>query len=231
MTTLQGCAGYSSMNWLYDFQSLIAGILALIAALATIYFLHHQSQAALRRDHEANRANLPLALSNLLDYSDECVSCLVSVLEENTDGTDIRTDITIPSLPEFSLRVLTDLVRSSAPTDANKMQALLGYIQVHHARMRSIANGLDPQRDPAQITITANVRQRVLDANVLGGMANHLFGFARRDQKSIPDFDPDTYTPSVEYHWHTRLDQITRKLVEEKSANSIAYWFKNRGSE
>nr|WP_070960592.1 hypothetical protein [Hyphomonas sp. Mor2] len=218
-------ANLSALEWLYHFQSLVADVLALIAAIVTIWFLHQQSLNTLKRDHNAGRANLPLALSSLIDYADRCLSELTTLLQEHSEEHDIRAELEIPVLPEKSLRVLTELVRTSEKSDSSKMQSLLKFLQVYDAKLRGLMNDVDPERPEGQLAIAANVRPSVLDASVLQGMVNHMFEYARWEQQRIPAFDPDSFSPVIGFRWHQRMDEQSRTLVLERSGWSIAYWF------
>jgi hypothetical protein len=69
--------------WLDRWQALIAGVLALVGAIGTVYFLYAQirqagdvDQARKSREELAAKTVLPLALSQLANYAGDCIRVL-----------------------------------------------------------------------------------------------------------------------------------------------------------
>lgn len=84
-------------RWLYDWQTLISGVLAIVAALASIWMLHRQiSQAeTFRRDelsrrHAAARVALPISIAAVSSMVSEIVANVAAAIE-SLDDPDFET--------------------------------------------------------------------------------------------------------------------------------------------
>lgn len=127
-------------NFVYHYQSLIAGLLALVAGGAPAFFLWLQSRRLNRRRLNSALSRLPLALSDLHGYADSCLLELSRLMARTGEFDDIRNPIRIPHIPEDALNTLTEMIELSADSDAQFFQALLRRLQIQNSRI---------QRDPA----------------------------------------------------------------------------------
>ena len=86
---------FVTIAWLW--QTLLAGAMALLAALLGGFFIYQQITASsvlererLRRQLEAGRAALPFLLSALLEYLESCTAILLQT--QNTQGQTPQQD-------------------------------------------------------------------------------------------------------------------------------------------
>ena len=108
---------YSNFSlWLRDWQTLIAGLVALGAALATIEWMQKQIEETQwqaddrrRRELDAARAVLPLALSEISSYESAVARTLKFLLdralasgpaEDIFAPVELPDDFTVPTLPK-----------------------------------------------------------------------------------------------------------------------------------
>ena len=227
-------ASTSPNNWLYHYQTLISGILALIAGGATVYFIRLQIKSAkdqhaeiIERQYRSTRANLPLALSELSDYAQECLFVLDAAMSGHDEDDDIKVELTAPNLPGAAVRSIAELIALATEDDANKLQAVLQFIQIQHSRLQSQVRDLSPTKSPGAIVIKQNLRHDVLDACILQKMTNYLFPFARWEVECLPDYDNSGLTGALEYLVGTKFDKQTREYVDENLVKFASYHFKS----
>ena len=131
-----------------QWQTLVSGVLASIAAFVGARFLYlqinqlrQQELDRLTRHHKTARAMLPLVLSLIMEYT-ESVARSVSPLR-STLGNPIVPSIAIesweiPAIPKTETESLANVI-ISAPVDVSDAIAdLLGKLQVLASRLRSV---------------------------------------------------------------------------------------------
>lgn len=109
---------------LFDWQTLVAGVLALIGAGATVYYIHLQIKqveylevARRSREEMAARAVLPLALSQIVKYAVDCIK----QIEEHSSRPGGRAGNPIPD-GMVAVNVTDDVVVSC--NNVHDMQTL-----------------------------------------------------------------------------------------------------------
>lgn len=154
----------STCTLLYDWQTLLAGILALMGALITVLVVVRQIRSARddtnsqiraakedtdkqigwsvrleeerrRRDERAAKAVLPLAISPLIEYALECI-ILLSDCKESDNGVEIGKE-PIPVIPTDVIMSLREVARHADDAVSKQVETLLSKLQVQHARMTS----------------------------------------------------------------------------------------------
>ncbi|MEQ3746371.1 MAG: hypothetical protein ABNH53_09100 [Henriciella sp.] len=214
----------------YNYQSLIAGILALFAAILTTFILIWHQDSARRRRHAATRAQLPMALSKLHRYADKCLSELASLMRGRSEEDDIRQDFSVPDLPEDSILIISKLIEAGPKADAKYLQALLRQIQIQHSRLDSTARDTSTMRNQGNITSLHNIRHDVLDAYIIKTMADHIFDFARWETKRIRNYDASTAELKGKFYLERDFSTETSKFITDKLIRYVARSFK-RGDD
>jgi hypothetical protein len=171
-------------RWLQDWQTLIAGLIALGAALATIEWMQkgidetvRQARENRQRDLDAARTVLPLALSGICGYAETCGVILKGMLEESahlSDEVNVPPEFTSPELPDQAIGIVRDCVRPAEADIACQLRQLISDFQVQNVRLRAI-----PDDSRAGRLSKHNVHQYVLDTAELYARASALFDFAR----------------------------------------------------
>ncbi len=214
-------------NWFYHYQSLIAGIIALIAAAITTGMLICHQNFVIRRRQVALRSNLPLALSKLHDYADTCLFELARLIQNNQEHSDIQNQLCVPDLPQSSLETITGLIEFSNSGDARFLQALLRQLQIQHARLRLTHVRLGPDRQRGALITRNNLREDVLDAFIIKVMTDHIFGFARYEVDAIPAYKSGS-VESGGFFLQDRFDTLTMQYVRERLGRNVADSFADR---
>jgi hypothetical protein len=141
---------------LYDWQTLIGGILALFAAAATIYFLRKQIRQAaelaetqLKRQHNATRVALPLALSGLLEFCQKTADEIAQQIETISSGLNVDSELNDAvqpgsenappfkrhEIPQDSISLIYKFVETlNNEQEAKHVSELVSQFQVFNAR-------------------------------------------------------------------------------------------------
>jgi hypothetical protein len=137
-----------SMYWpgvrqvLFDWQTLIAGILALLGAFLTVRVIRAQisqagnsEEARRKRDELAARAVLPLALSQFTRYARDCIMLLVIYVPGHGSRPPVPNNLALPTLSPDVIRSLQESARYAGPGVVSQIASLLSKFQVQQARM------------------------------------------------------------------------------------------------
>lgn len=176
---------------LYDWQTLVSGILALGAAILGALFLYLQirqtdalNHAALKRRHNASRSIMPLALSGvsaLLTTMADAIADEIESLERHTNESTDPT-ITIANVPRSKfgsvspssgdVAAIRDFVETlTRRSEIRHVAELTAQLQVLLARY----NGFDF----AQAALTDRLYTLLLNVAVVAVLNDSVFNYAR----------------------------------------------------
>lgn len=140
----------SPENIIYNYQTLITGALALIAALLTIRKIDQQIKQErerqidqLERQHRSRLAGLPFSFVEVLDYAKICWELSVKWFEnwEAYQEWDRESELEfagqLPRLPFDALRNIQALVETSDYDSAESLSELLSFAQIQNSRFTS----------------------------------------------------------------------------------------------
>lgn len=173
--------------WLYNWQTLISGILALAAALLAGYLLNRQIQQSenlaseqLKRQHNAARAALPLALSAVLDYCQKTADDITGSIESIADTQAVSNEAQQALLQQFGKHEIPENVIQlfykfietlNEESEAKHVGELISRIQVFKSRFDGIhKNNLN---DPCSLY------GLLLDCATVKFLTESLFNYAR----------------------------------------------------
>ncbi|MCW2339113.1 type II secretory pathway pseudopilin PulG [Sphingobium sp. B2D3A] len=206
-----GCYFLIIGQWIYDFQTLIAGILAVGAALYAARFAQKQVGAANlqievareqiaavkeQADQEraaklrAARASLPTTLSSICEYAQEAGEALYAawpvaakVYPDDHDPHSVQSvKADIPSFPYELLDSLERIVELTDAEDvAERIESILREAQVFSARTRPLVSGTNIDTDVLAI--------HIIQAAALYARAESLFTYARRKTNGVNSAD------------------------------------------
>jgi hypothetical protein len=175
-------------QWLYDWQTLVSGLLALLAAwwagrliLKQIGQVEQLNRDQARRRLTGTRVRLPAALSTLLGYCGDVGASLAVTIERLETPEDDEISLLMspsdPSLeqvayPTDAVQALAEFVESLDNRSEEKHVAeLLASLQILAARFES-------QRVPKPYSVDA-LHDLLLDAGKVKYLAESMFNFAR----------------------------------------------------
>ncbi|RWD62317.1 MAG: hypothetical protein EOS36_15455 [Mesorhizobium sp.] len=210
---------YFYWGWFYDYQTLITGLLALAGAWWGVRAINMQMTQEARAEADrlasrraAARATLPLSLSLLSEYAEECVVVLNDLLEKCVDDAlPNSARFTFPAPPAEAIQSFKEMTEVSLPSDRETLAAILTKIQIQRSRISSIT----PQkRSPHMIVARANLEEYVLDAAEIYARSAALYEYARRKSEAIP---PSTISVDAQIAALNNLgifDDLRDRLVE-----------------
>jgi alcohol dehydrogenase class IV len=207
---------------LFGWQTLLSGILALLAALATIYLINKQitlaaKQEADRRARRARaiRSTLPLALSEMTGLTHKIVADLSAIAASNPQGTlanAIRNyEFSEPSSETIS--ILKEMIEFSDSNIAVKVLAeIISEMQILFANLRS-------PKDHKDISVTRhNLRSYACRAIKIHSLASILFSYARSEVEDIEieDFKKSCQTALIAFgvgdHQFPGISQAVQRI-------------------
>jgi ribose transport system permease protein len=175
-------------DWLYRYQILVVGILALVVAAILFEALTRQADQAAAAERQrreradtAARAMLPGAINALSDYAAKSTRALLAMLPENPIQQKVSkwldADLTIPSsvFEAFQTAIATADIDT-----ARKLADVLAALQVQNARLRRLAD-----ESGTRPVWRLEVCQRVMDAAELYAGAAAVLDYARRARETV----------------------------------------------
>jgi hypothetical protein len=173
----------------FDWQTLIAGFLALVGAGWTVRGLRAQIRqthqlAEDRRRHEelAARAVVPLSVSDMSRYSRDCIQLLTIYV--TGERPIVPADLEVPSASSDSIGAFRDCARFADPKVAMQIHTLLSAVQVQQARLRSLIR----KSRGKQMSLSKGV-DAIIDAAEVHAKSDDLFSYAR-DADAVPRRTP-----------------------------------------
>lgn len=176
-----------SLCW-FEWQSLLAGILAVAAAGASIHFLRKQIDQSERQENRrrsgnlsAARALLPLAIVDASQHAEDTAAALMIVSSNVQAGyrdpdAPIEVDFPLPSQRIFD--VFTRCIEwSDDVTLTEFLSEIISTIQVLSSRVATIG------ASPRQHRLAVN--DYILQCAIIDALALHLFPYARREADVI----------------------------------------------
>jgi hypothetical protein len=179
-------------DWLYTWQTLISGLLALAAALLAGCLLRQQiqqtttlSDQALARKFLAARCFLPIHLVEADDYCGR-VKCALNSLTQN-DLTSINENLDLASkmkFPSDSIEQMTKALEFTTSECFSKIIAwIIGELQVLHSQISSIT----ANDDATGGNRPSNVEMHIIQAAKISTMLSRLFEYARQENDELPE--------------------------------------------
>jgi len=184
----------SFVAWLKDWQTLVAGVLALGAALIGGRYIMVQVRESRRQENDrigrayaAARATMPLALSAVSEYAMECGRVLRPLHAGAKDETIGHRGVTFPPLPVEVITAFQRIIETAPePRVSGVFARFLCALQVQTARLDSVKTDLSAGAPSAVMVVSAELEDRVLDAAVIWARAAALFEFARGESDEVP---------------------------------------------
>lgn len=188
----------SGVETLYRWQTLVAGLIAVAAALVGGAFVFNQTRESRRqhdtllaRRHAAARSVLPLALSRLVDYAEEAAHAL-EALRSTAVGQRVRghagVPFTVPSFESVSIERLRDTIESASDEVGDRISRVISDVQVLDSRLRGFPSKLLP--GSSSIIAVHNIDDYILNAATIYARCFELFAYARRETDAAPSTFP-----------------------------------------
>lgn len=214
--------GCSLLKWVYDWQTLLAGCLAIAAALIGGYVVRAQTQQTaeqererMRRRHAAARAVLPLALSAMCQYAEECAKVLRQLLDKCSGESlprEVGTAAEFPKVPSSATTELKGMVEVADAMTAAAIATVLSKIQVQAAQLAGFNSYAQLDRDSVHVVKKSNIEHYMLRTAEIYARTEALFDFARAEADTASPGPPreDRMTAALRLFrlHHSRYDRM-----------------------
>ncbi len=185
--------------WLYRWQTLIAGMLAIAAAAVGGLFVYRQTAQAdaheverRRGEFAAARAVMPLTLTMICEYVIECGKQTKGVLDEWDVQREFPRGYSF-DVPDPPVGITSDLrlfIRSADKTTGDHAATLIEMIQIMAALSRDLSRDLVRTREPRMLYRRQYVARLAGDFAEIYAVTESLFHFARRRTEKLPKGRP-----------------------------------------
>jgi hypothetical protein len=185
-----GCLYALALDW----QTLIAGLLALIGAWWTIRAMNRHAQEGGLRKARAARALLPATLMAVIRYAAVSVRWLESVKEKATfteQGQYGNQSVSVNTWPRPDPGFIHELVQCVEYFDgahSSYTSELLSQIQIQQARIAELHDYFadPPHHGRTRSGLRRDIHKFMADSVKIAALANQLFPYARRKSDAAP---------------------------------------------
>ena len=193
----EDAAANGVISTIRGWQTLIAAFIAIGAACVAWWNTTRQLRHAAElertrrsRKRAALRAVLPLALSDITGYTRQTGEFIRTLLQQAAASSGpsrlLREDLpSIPEPPSDTITAIADFIEYSDALDVELFEEVLSRIQVHNARLETMAGRVRVLR--ARLAIDRNNAENyLLDAALIYAGAAKVFEYARRETEDFP---------------------------------------------
>lgn len=215
---MKGTGTVDIAKFIYDFQTLLTGVAAVLVGGASIWFLRRQisearqqfgdelkeskrqfdiqitestrqQQDALTRRLRAARAALPNSISEISQYSEQCCREIFRGLQRFRSDHKVQMILDLPTFPHQAFDRLVPIIEAASVEDAQALADFISFGQVQRSRLEALANRLSADPDrPNLVVVSSSFISSIRDALGLYAFADRVFPYARGQFASIGGF-------------------------------------------
>jgi hypothetical protein len=198
--TWQFCVVFTLLE---KWQTLVAGVIATLAAIATVRAVHLQisqteelaNAVSLRRNWAA-RALIAGPLSRMCSIELDLRKRLFDEIGKMATNSRFVSEIEWETLSSRKVDLLARCIEDAEPRAAADLSALLSELQIHQARLESMVSN---RREGSLIVTRGNLKDLALDSIFICARAQRLFHYSRREDAEY--FAKPLCKPVFEQHW------------------------------
>ena len=198
-------------DFFFLFQSLIAGILAIVAALLMIWHYRIERKKEIERKLRASLAGTPKALSDISEYAKKCIALLWEYSQADDDAR-IGVLKNIPEYPQESFDKLQRVIEFANEEDARIIAEFIGLSQLQNARMKGLEGR---ERKPGHIMTSSHRLSAISDALDIYEFAGRLFSYARLKDGNIGKFRSADEAVNSMHITHGIINDELDKLIRD----------------
>jgi hypothetical protein len=241
---------YLTIENLKEWQTLIAGALAIFAALLSGLFVRYQSQSSTRIEDKKRRSKfkavrmtLALSLSMLMEWAEANILTLNKIFlakgsSEKFSEAYRDAELPTPLSPE-TIKHIQDIIEFGDDENLQiYLMSVLDQIQVIQSRLRGIK---DPMRPHARVN-SIEILDHFVDSMVFLTWIESLFSFARSEEDKAPSSPDWNRLPSQcvsLFRWNEKYSTLRTRLAERAEyekrevldRNMKISWIANTGSK
>lgn len=167
----------------YDWQSLNVGILAFLASVIAFNVSRHNAAQQRKRELVAARSFLPESLSELSEYFRECGAALCTAYSNVRQPQAPFQHIATPQPPSGYKEIFSNCISLADNELAEHLSYILACLQVHHARICTLA---EEQKPNSQTVVTPEtVLSYIFRLGELQALVNNTFDYARGEEQFV----------------------------------------------
>lgn len=177
-------------NWLFHYQTLFTGLLALGAAVAAAILLHRQikQESDLAREtmegrRQAARSWLSLHLSSIIGYAEDTGKGVWKLIRACDENGQLPGQVPIPQFPELPMDAavaVKEFTEFATREEAKFIAVMLSTMQVLHTRVG------DLQTERRMGRHVLNLEAYLKDSAELCARSEALLGYARHKTEAFP---------------------------------------------
>jgi hypothetical protein len=174
---------------LYNWQTLIGGLIAIGAAFIAARAVKNQISASDRQEQEryrrrmnASRSLLPLALRSLNQYARDSAEFMKGIIDRSSQSMLVQPDV-----PEQIIAELATVIEATEDMNViHNIRKMIGNIQVLDSRMLAI--GGRTRSDPTTVRLQSfDFPDLSILAATIHAQSDALFDFARFEVETVPE--------------------------------------------
>jgi hypothetical protein len=179
---------------LFNWQTLVTGILAIVAAFIGGGFVYYQTRTAqaadrdrVARRHAAARSTLPLVLSGMMEYARHVGAGLRALYLSSAGDAVTRESIIewmTPPLPSDATRALSEVIEAASNEMAEVISDLLGQLQVQNVRLRGMKDDAIAGTPGRRSLLKIELDTYISDIADIYARCEALLGYARRETET-----------------------------------------------
>lgn len=199
-TLLLGALAYWTLgkSVFNEYQTLVAGIVAFVGAVATVWIINKQIRASQQiaedertRKNFAARATLPFALATISDYTRNSIKYLTDIRRANRQSPNTviihckPEPNSLPAFPPDTLSVLERCIELADDNPRNLIAQLVATLQIQRSNITLIHDVLcNPRRYDIAI-IPTNIDRNIFVSLKAYLLTSRLFEYARRTSDDV----------------------------------------------
>lgn len=213
-------------HWVYYFQGLLGGILALIAAIFSLYWISRHRADSIRRKNHADRAGMSKALSDIITYSRIAfthIDELHNAWKQNHNGRPFTPTTPCPEYPHEAFSKIQSVIENSTKKDAKLLVEFISLSQIQSSRLQGFLPDLN-RTNPNSVHLIIgdeNFYGKLFDAIGIYKFTERMFEYARLQSDAIMDIcDSQTSinTLSVSFSYN---DEALSEIITSRWPPSI----------
>lgn len=221
-----GYGYFWAIVWLKEWQTLLTGLLATIAAVSTVIAIRQQilqaeilaRDASLRRNWAA-RAVIAAPLSKLCAVESELRAKLFKEIVGLTVASKFEGEIKWQNLSDREVDLLARCIEDAEPQAAADLSALLSELQIQQSRLDSMVSD---RRNDSFIVTRHNLLDLALDSIFVSARAQRLFHYSRRQEAEY--FAKPLSKPVFEQHWQELEEFQLQATAESQLGKADDKW-------
>jgi hypothetical protein len=177
-------------DWLFEWQTLLTGILALVGAIWTVRLIREQISQVERhetdrlvRQHRAKRFLMAHSLSTSARYSERVIADLSVARGMFNEDRRLAGNWIPPIFPSEVIVNLAEFIETSDRSDVNALVGeLIGQLQILESRLASLVEDSRVFR----VGIKMNIAEYQIQAAKVLQICSALFPYCRTETENVP---------------------------------------------